>query len=146
MALVRFTPRIPSLWRDFDELFRDFTPPQVWEEETAKAFAPPADIADTGKALEVHLDMPGFTPEQIEVKVEQNVLTVSAERTEEKSEQDKGWLRRERSWGRFARSFTLPTSVDGDKPEASYKHGVLTVVLPKKQEVLPKSVKVKVEA
>lgn len=146
MALVRFTPRIPSLWREFDELFSDFTPPQGWSDETTKAFAPPADIAETEQGLEVSLDMPGFKGDDIDVKLEDNVLLISAERKSEKAEEGKGWIRQERAWGRYARSFNLPPTLDGAKLTAAYKNGVLTVTLPKKPEAQPRSVKVKVEA
>ena len=146
MALVRFTPRIPSLWREFDELLRDFTPPQVYSDETVKAFAPSADIAETEQGIEVYLDMPGFKGDEIEVKLEDDVLMVNAERKYEKTDETKNWIRQERSWGKYARSFTLPQTLDGSKLTAAYKNGVLTVTLPKKPEAQPRSVKVKVEA
>lgn len=149
MALVRFNPfnaRIPSLWRDFDELLRDFTPPQVWQDETVKAFAPPADIAETEHGIEVYLDMPGFKGDDIDVKLEDNVLVINAERKYDKADEAKGWVRQERSWGKYSRSFNLPATLDGTKLTAAYKNGVLIVTLPKKPEAQPRSVKVKVEA
>lgn len=144
MTLARFTlnPRFPSLWREFDELFRDVAPQQ----NGTAALLPPADVVETDKAVEIHLDMPGIAPEQIDVKLEGNQLTISAERKDEKVVEQKGWIRRERTLGNFSRSFTLPTTLDGTKPEASYRHGVLTVTLPKREEVQPRSLKVKVEA
>ncbi|MFT3706584.1 MAG: Hsp20/alpha crystallin family protein [Archangium sp.] len=141
--LARFTlnPRFP-LFRDFDEIFRDLAPAQT------AALVPAADVIETDKAIEIHLDVPGFTPEQIDVKLEANTLTISAEKKDEKTteEKDRGFIRRERSVGSMKRSFTLPTTLDGTKPEASYKHGVLVVTLPKREEVQPRSLKVKVEA
>ncbi len=95
---------------------------------------------------ELKVDMPGVTPEAIDVKLDGNVLTLSAERKQDTKEEKNGWVRQERSWGRFARSFVLPETVEGTTPEASYKHGVLTVTLPKKEVPQPKSFKVKVEA
>lgn len=142
MSLARFTfnPRFP-LFRDFDDFFRG-EPAQ----NGPQMLVPAADVVETDKAIEIHLEMPGFSPEAIDVKLEGTTLTVSAERKEEKSTENKGWLRRERTVGSMSRSFTLPTTLDGTKPEASYKHGVLTVTLPKKEEVQPRSLKVKVEA
>lgn len=141
--LARFSlnPRFP-LFRDFDEFFREMTPTQN------AALVPAADVIETDKAIEIHLDVPGFTPEQIDVKLEANTLTISAEKKDEKTTEDKerGFIRRERSVGSMKRSFTLPTTLDGTKPEASYKHGVLVVTLPKREEVQPRSLKVKVEA
>lgn len=98
------------------------------------------------RVVELRVDMPGVTPEAIEVKLDGNVLTLSAERKAEVKEEKNGWIRQERSWGRFARSFVLPETVEGTTPEATYKHGVLTVRLPKKEAAQPKSFTVKVEA
>lgn len=142
MTLARFTlnPRFPTLFRDFDELFRELQPSQT----TTQALVPAADVIETDKAVEIHLDMPGMAPEDIDVKLEGNQLTISAERKDEKTTEQKGWVRRERVVGSMSRSFTLPTTLDGSKPEASYKHGVLTLTLPKREEVQPRSLKVKV--
>lgn len=141
LARLTFNPRFSSLFRDFDDTFFNLTPAQ-----DERLFAPPADVRETDKAVEIQLDMPGIAPELIDVKLEGNQLTVSAERQEEKVVEEKGWIRKERTQGRFARTFALPTTLDGTKPEAVYKHGVLTVTLPKREEVQPKSLKVKVEA
>ncbi|MBL8910215.1 MAG: Hsp20/alpha crystallin family protein [Archangium sp.] len=145
MSLARFTlnPRFPSMWRDFDDFFRGIEQPA---QNTERMLVPTADVVENDKAIEIHLELPGFAPEAIDVKLEGNQLTVSATRNEEKTTENKGWLRRERSLGSMSRSFTLPNTLDGTKPEASYKHGVLTVTLPKKEEVQPRSLKVKVEA
>lgn len=144
MTLARFTlnPRFPTLWREFDELFRDVAAPQNGNGQ----LVPAADVIETDKAIEIQLDMPGIAPDAIDVKLEGNQLTISAERKEEKVSEQKGWIRRERTVGSYTRSFTLPTTLDGTKPEATYRHGVLTVTLPKREEVQPRSLKVKVEA
>lgn len=145
MTLTRMN-RFPTLWRDFDELFRDFAPVTVKTEDGPRAMVPATDVIETEKAIELKVDMPGVTPEAIEVKLDGNVLTLSAERKQELKEEKDGWVRQERSWGRFARSFVLPETVEGTTPEATYKHGVLTVKLPKKEVAQPKSFSVKVEA
>lgn len=144
MTLMRLN-RFP-FFRDFDTLFHDMGLPVADGDAAERHLVPAADIIDHEKAVEIRLDMPGVTPEAIEVKLDGDVLTVSAERKVETKTEGKGWIRQERSWGTFARSFTLPNTIDGAKPEATYKHGVLSVTLPKKEEVLPKSFKVKVEA
>ena len=145
MSLARFifNPRFPTPWRDFDEVFRDFGPAQT---NGPQLLTPAADVLETDKAVEIHLEIPGFAPEQIDVKLEGNQLTITAERKDEKVVEEQGWVRRERNHGNYSRSFTLPTTLDGTKPEATYRHGVLTVMLPKKEEVQPRSFKVKVEA
>jgi HSP20 family protein len=142
MTLMRVN-RFPTLFREFDELFRGL--PATTPEEL-RAFIPAADVLEHPKHLEIRLDLPGVNPEQIEVKLEGDLLTIAAERTEEKAVEGSGWVRQERSQGRFVRTFNLPSSIDGAKPEATYKHGVLTVRLPKREETLPRSLKVKVEA
>jgi HSP20 family protein len=138
MSLLAF-PNTHSLFKDFDELFKELTP-------AARVYNPPADVIETKDAFEVHLDLPGFKPEQIEVKVDDDVLTISAERKNEKRDEKTGYLRTERTWGRFARSFVLPDTIDAAEPKANYDAGVLKVQLAKKPEVKPKTVQVKVNA
>jgi HSP20 family protein len=133
------------LFREFDDLFRDLgtmTPKAAAPTE----LMPATDVVENDKAIELKLDLPGVTPDAIDVKLEGDVLTVSAERKQEHSEEKNGWIRQERSWGRFARSFVLPETVEGTTPAAAYKHGVLTVTLPKKEVAQPKTLTVKVEA
>jgi HSP20 family protein len=146
MHLTRYNPTIPSLLREFDQLFRDYAVPSNGA-EVEKELMPPVDIVETDKAVELHLDMPGLQPDAIDVKLDGKVLTISAERkADEKLLEGKGWVRRERRWGTFSRSFTLPDSLDNTTPEATYKHGVLTVTLPRKEPVAAKAVKVNVTA
>jgi HSP20 family protein len=139
--------RLPSLFRDLDEFWREFAAPYGARADGAEAaLTPPVDIVESDKAVELHLDLPGMDPEKIDVKVVGNVLTISSERKSEKTSEGKDWVRQERTWGTYARSFTLPNNLDGSAPEATYKHGVLKVVLPKKEEAAGRSLKVKVEA
>jgi len=133
-----FTPRFDTFFREFDDLF---VPPA--KEDTIR---PAADVRETEKAVELRLDMPGVNPEAIDVKLEGKTLTIRAERNEEKTTDDKGWIRRERATASFFRSFALDDSLTGSEPQASFKHGVLTVSIPKREETQPKSFKVKVEA
>jgi HSP20 family protein len=138
MNVVRFNNRFPTV---FDQFLREFEVPQ-----SERAFTPKADVIDHEKSIEIHLDLPGVNPDAIEVKLDENVLTVSVDRKLDEATEKKGFLRRERNFGTFTRSFTLPNTVDGSKPDAAYRHGVLTLTLPKKEEVLPKTFKVRVEA
>jgi HSP20 family protein len=135
-------PTTHSLFKDFDELFKELG----GHNDAARVFNPPADVIETADGFEVHLDLPGFKPEQIEVKVEDDVLTISAERVVDKREKNEktGYLRSERNWGRYARSFVLPDTIDAAEPKANYDAGVLKVHLAKKAEVKPKTVQVKV--
>jgi HSP20 family protein len=120
----------------FSELF-DVRP-------TPRTLAPAADVFETQDAYEVHLDLPGIKPEAIDVKLEGDTLTITAERTRAKADEKTAWVRTERNWGTFQRAFVLSDEVDGSKPEAKYEHGVLTVRLPKREERKPKTVQVKV--
>ena len=140
LARFALTPRFPSFWRDVDDLFRDTQPAQP------QALTPPADVRETDKSFEIHLDMPGIAPDRIDVKLEGNHLTITAERKDEKTIEENGWLRRERTVGSYVRSFSLPDTLDGTKPQATYRQGVLTLTLPKREELQPRSLKVKVEA
>ena len=147
MSLAIFNPRFPSLFRDFDEFFKDFTVPRTFETESgARAMVPPVDIVDLEKAVELRIDLPGLAPDDIDVRVDGNMLTVTAERKNELAEVKTGVVRQERAFGKFTRSFNLPSTLDGAKPDAAYRHGVLTLTLPKKEEVQPKSLKIRVEA
>lgn len=141
MTRFAFNPAFNrTFFRDFDQLFT--------ERQSAEKghVVPAADIRENEKSVELRLDMPGVNPEQIDVKLEGNRLTITAERVDETTTEDKGWIRRERSAGTFVRSFTLDEKLEGTEPVATYKHGVLTLTLPKKEEVQPRSLKVKVEA
>src|SRR4051812_7303065 len=90
-------PTSHSLFKDFDELFKDLG---ADSSDVPVVFNPPADVIETADGYEVHLDLPGFKPEQIDVKVDDDVLTISAERKSEKRDEKTGYLRTERSWGR----------------------------------------------
>lgn len=133
LARFAFTPRFPTFWRGVGELFTN-------DPQSKRNLTPPADVLETAKTS-IHLDMPGIAPEQIDVKLKGNTLTI-AERKNEKPVDEQGWVRRERNLGTFVRSSTLGDTIDGSKAEATYRHGVLTVTLPKQ----PRTLKVKDEA
>lgn len=145
MTLNRIHHPFPSLWREFDELFTGGAP-EAERTAVPAAMVPATDVIERDAAIELRVDLPGVSPEAIEVKLDGNVLTLSAERSAESTDEQNGWVRKERSWGRFARSFVLPETVEGTEPQAAYKHGVLTVTLPKKAVAQPRTFKVKVEA
>jgi HSP20 family protein len=107
-------------------------------------FAPAADVVETEQGLELRVDLPGHDPRSIEVKFEGDTLTLRSERKSERTAETGRYVRAERRYGVFARSFVLPSTFDGSKAEARLEHGVLTVVLPKKEEAKPRTVEIKV--
>lgn len=133
-----------NLRQGIDRLFEDFFETKgmapFWTE--AKGF-PAIDVKETEDALLVDAELPGLKQNEIEVKVEEGVLSIAAERKQEKDEKTRKLHRLERHYGRMERRLALPATVDGDKVEATYKDGVLHVLLPKKAGAKAKTVPVK---
>lgn len=145
MKLVRWEPfgrdftRIADrLNRAFDLRFEDS------DRESLGVWNPPVDIMEDKDGLVLKAELPGMDKKDIEVRVENNVLTLQGERKRESETKENGYYRRERAYGTFSRSFSLPTSVDTGKIGAEYKDGVLSVSLPKAEEAKPKQIQVKV--
>lgn len=115
------------------------------EEETATVvWAPSVDIKEEANRYVVQVDLPGVKPEDIEVTLQNGVLTIKGERQTEAKEEKENYRRIERFYGSFFRRFTLPETVEEEKIEANYDKGVLTISIPKKPEVQPKKISVKV--
>lgn len=110
-----------------------------------KMWAPLVDIVDEKDQIRVRADIPGMKREDIEVNLENDMLTIRGEKREEKETKDKDMVRSERYYGSFHRTFGLPVSVDASKVNASYKEGVLEIILPKKEGAKPKQIKVEVK-
>lgn len=110
-----------------------------------KMWAPAVDIIDEKGQIRVKADLPGMKREDIEVNVENDLLTIKGEKKEEREIRDKDVVRNERYYGSFHRAFGLPVSVDAAKVNASYKDGVLEIILPKKEGAMPKQIKVEVK-
>ena len=127
--------------RLFNESFRNHG-----EESALTTWAPAVDIYETPNELVVKADLPDVNEKDIDVRVENNLLTNRGERTFEKSVSEENFLRVERAYGSFSRSFSLPNTVNAEAIAAEYKNGVLTVTLPKREESKPRQVKVAVHA
>ncbi len=108
-------------------------------------FAPRVDVSETDKEIVVSAELPGIEPEDINITLEHNMLTLSGEKRAEKEEKDKRYYRLERSYGSFQRSIPLPEGIDEDKIDASFKHGVLTITLPKTAEAQQKRKQIEVK-
>jgi HSP20 family protein len=130
-----------QLNRLFNEAFERNT-----EEGNLTAWAPSVDIYETEHELVVKADLPDVKPEELDIRVENNILTIRGERKFEKSVNESNYLRVERSYGSFARSFSLANTVNSEAIKADYKNGVLTLSIPKREEAKPKQIKVNVEA
>ena len=114
------------------------------EESAMTTWTPAVDIYETPNELVVKADMPEMHEKDIDVHVENNLLTIRGERKFEKNISEDNYLRVERSYGSFSRSFSLPNTVNTESIHAAYKNGVLTVMLPKREETKPRQVKINV--
>jgi HSP20 family protein len=151
MAIVRWEPFRDLMTvqdrmnRIFDDAFRGAGRP-VGEEDWALggAWAPAVDIYEHEGSLVLKAELPGIDPKDVDVRVENNVLTLQGERKFESEVKREQYHRVERAYGAFSRSFTLPNVVDTEKIKAEFKDGLLRVVLPKREEAKPKQISIAV--
>jgi HSP20 family protein len=128
-----------------NRLFRDPRGPEGQEETlTTTAFAPPVDVYEDEHNVTLKIEVPGIDEKDIDVRIENNTLTVHGERKFEKDEKEENYRRLERQYGSFTRTFSLPNTVNHDNVQADYDHGVLKIKLAKKAEAKPKQIKVNV--
>jgi HSP20 family protein len=113
-------------------------------ESNLTPWAPAVDIYETENELVVKADLPDVNPQNLDIRVENNILTIRGERKFESKVNEDNYLRIERAYGSFSRSFSLANSVKTDAIKADYQNGVLTLSLPKREEVKPKQIKVTV--
>jgi HSP20 family protein len=104
---------------------------------------PSLDLSETDGDVEARLDLPGIKPEEIDIQLSDNTLTVSGQRKEEKEEKGKTYHRVERRQGSFSRTVVLPCTVNEDKVDAQYKDGVLSIKMPKTEEAKARKIKVR---
>lgn len=116
------------------------------DEANLTTWAPAVDIYETEHELVVKADIPEIKPEELDIRVENNILSIRGERKFEKEVSENNYLRVERSYGSFSRSFSLANTVNAEAIKADYKNGVLTLSIPKREEAKPKQIKVNVEA
>src|SRR2546425_382500 len=130
----------PATFRTFEDAIARM----LNEPRGARPWSPPVDIYETENDLVLKADLPDIKLEDIEVRVENQTLTLKGERKFEEDPAIRGYHRIERSYGAFTRSFAVPATVDPDRVAAEYKNGVLTVKLPKKEAAKPRQVKIEV--
>jgi HSP20 family protein len=146
MAITRFEP-FRELAAVQARLNRIFTEPyENGDDALAQAnWVPPVDVFETAQhELVLKAELPGVKKEDIDLKVENNTLTIRGERKREVETKEEGYHRVERSYGGFARSFTLPSTVNAEAVKADYRDGVLTVTLPAREEAKPRQVQIAV--
>jgi HSP20 family protein len=128
-----------------NRLFRDPRGPEGQDESlTTTAFAPPVDVYEDEHNVTLKIEVPGIDEKDIDVRIENNTLTVHGERKFETDEKEENYRRVERQYGSFTRTFTLPNTVNHDNVQADYDKGVLKIKLAKKAEAKPKQIKVNV--
>ena len=116
------------------------------EELITGTWAPPVDILETKEKTVLKAELPGFEESQIHLNFEDGILSLEGERTFEKENGDATYHRVERSYGKFVRSFTIPSNVDNEKISAAFQNGILTVELPKREETKPKQIKIQAKS
>jgi HSP20 family protein len=135
-------------WDDFDRMFEDFFSDRwlmPYPGARMAAGTPRVDITDEGDHLMITADMPGIPKENVEVELQDGILHIRSKVEEERKEEGKAYIRRERRYSSFHRSFMLPEGVNEQSIEANMKDGVLSVKVPKAKPPEPKTVTVKVE-
>jgi len=132
-----------NLREEINRLFNDAVE-RTGEESNLTSWAPPVDIFETEHELVVKADLPAVDPKDLDIRVENNILTIRGERKFEKNVDENNYLRVERAYGSFARSFSLANTVNAEAIKADYQNGVLTLSIPKREEAKPKQIKVNV--
>src|SRR5580704_11391148 len=146
-VLTRFQPfhQLPTLQDRINRVFRESYGSEGSDESlTTSSFAPAVDVYEDEHTVTLKIEVPGIDEKDIDVRLENNTLTVHGERKIEKEEKEENYRRVERQYGSFTRTFTLPTTVDQETVKADYEKGVLKIALPKKAEAKPKQIKVNV--
>ena len=144
-AITRWDPfhNLSTLQEQVNRLFEGSLPRQS-DQSALTTWAPAVDIYETENELVLKADLPDVNEKDLDIRIESNILTVKGERKFEEKVKEDNYLRIERTYGSFSRSFSLPSTVDSASIKAGYKNGVLTVELPKRAESKPRQVKINV--
>ncbi len=155
-TLTRWDPfrELTSLQDRVNRLFQDAWSPATGAAVTrggeesllGGSFVPPVDVYEDEHQIMLKMEVPGIDQKDIDIQVENNILTIHGERKLEKEEKEENFQRVERRYGSFTRSFTLPHTVDPEKINADYENGILKIGLAKREEAKPKQIKVNIGA
>ena len=143
--LSRWEPmrELSNLRDEMERVFRQAFGGEVDEASLGGAWSPALDVEETEDAFEVHLEAPGIKPDDIEITLEEGVLSISGERKFYEDKSEEGFRRVERRFGRFHRALRLPAPVDADKVAATYRDGLLSVSVPKAEAAKPRKIEIK---
>lgn len=143
--LMRRTNDMRNLQREIDQLFDSFFPSRSsdQDESSSAVWAPRVDLAESENAYHIHVDLPGMSREDLKINYQDGQLTISGQRREELSEEKGEYVRVERTFGNFYRSFKLPKTVNADDITATYENGVLEIEVPKAEETKPRQIEIK---
>ena len=150
MTLIRwnpinnFTGEFVNMHREIDRLF-DRIVSDGNADGKASTWLPVVEILERDDAFELRAELPGMKKDDVRITLHDDVLTIRGEKKQESEKKEQKYHRTERSYGSFQRSFTFPASMQGDKIDATYHDGVLTIVLPKSEEAKPRDIEVKVK-
>lgn len=137
--MIKWQPSMQP-WEDMDRMMEEFMPTEK------HSFVPAIDVYQTKEAVVVETTLAGIKPEDVNISIENDVLTIEG-RSEKKSEvDDKEYYRKEIRSGSFHRAIALPTAVKGDNAKAIFDNGVLKIMVPKEERVMPKTIKVQVKS
>ena len=141
--LTRYEPfrELVNFQNQMNRIFQDYSRGSD-ELLTSGTFVPAVDIYEDEHSITLKLEVPGIEEKDLDIKLENNTLTVKGERNFEKEEKEENFHRIERRYGAFARSFTLPNTVDPENVQANYENGILKITLAKKAEAKPNQIKV----
>ena len=142
MTVVKWEP-FRDLMAMQDRMTRliDETLSRIWKEEVVRGvWSPPVDILERGSEVVLKVDLPGVSQEEIDIRVEGNALIIQGERRLIKDAPEENYIQIERPYGTFRRTFNIPRMIQQGEIKASYKDGVLRIVLPRKQETQPKQI------
>jgi len=131
------------LRQEMDRVFDHFFEPRGDDFESTGQWRPQVDVSETKEAVVVKAEIPGVEQKDINVSLQDQVLTIRGEKHQEKDEKHEKYHRVERSWGIFTRAFRMPAAVAGDKVTATFKDGMLTITLPKALEARGTTIPVK---
>jgi HSP20 family protein len=146
MTIHRWDPfrEVASLQNRMNSLLQDFSRNQGGESDLVSTanFVPPVDVYEDEDKVVLKLEIPGIQDQDLDIRMENNTLTVRGERKFDKEEKEENFHRIERRYGSFYRAFSLPSTVDGENVQARYDAGVLRIELPRRAEAKPKQIKI----